>query len=259
MIDIDMKNIFDSHAHYDNKAFDEDRHEVLTQLPSQGVCGVVNCGTDRKTSEDSLALSDRYPFIFAACGVHPHDASQEDSADFVKELPILTTTKKCIAIGEIGLDYHYDFSPRDVQQAIFEAQLAIAVEQDLPVIVHNRQAHEDTLRLLEKYKPRGVLHSFSGSVETMEIIIKLGMYIGLGGVVTFKNAKTPLEVARFVPAERLLIETDAPYMTPVPFRGKRCSSALIPYTAEKIAEIRGTTAQDVLDLTARNAKDLFCI
>lgn len=257
-MDIDINNIFDSHAHYDDKAFDEDRHEVLAQLPSQGICGVINCGTDRKTSEDSLSLSNRYPFIFAACGVHPHHSSQNDSPDFVKELPVLITAKKCVAIGEIGLDYHYDFSPRDVQKAVFEAQLAMAVEQDLPVIVHNREAHEDTLQLLEKYKPRGVMHAFSGSVETAEIIIKLGMYIGLGGVVTFKNAKKPLEVARFVPAERLLIETDAPYMSPVPFRGKRCTSALIPYTAEKIAQLREITIQDVLDLTAKNAKDLFC-
>lgn len=258
-MDIDMKNIFDSHAHYDDKAFDEDRAQVLDQLPSQGVCGVINCGSDKKSSEDSLALSNKYSFIFAACGVHPHHASQDDSADFVKTLSVLTAAKRCIAIGEIGLDYHYDFSPRDVQKTIFETQLETAVEQDLPVIVHNRDAHEDTLRLLEKYKPRGVMHCFSGSVETAAILIKLGMYIGLGGAVTFKNAKKPLEVARFVPAERLLIETDAPYMSPVPFRGKRCTSALIPYTAEKIAQIRGITAQEVLNLTAKNAKDLFRI
>ena len=259
MGDADMKNVFDSHAHYDDNAFDEDREQVLASLPSQGICAVVNCGSDAKSSKDSLALSDRYGFIFAACGVHPHHASQDDSADFVKNLPVLTATEKCVAIGEIGLDYHYDYSPREVQKSIFEAQLAIAVELDLPVVVHNREAHEDTLILLEKYKPRGVLHAFSGSVETAEIIIKLGMYIGLGGAVTFKNARKPLEVARFVPAERLLIETDCPYMSPVPFRGKRCTSALIPYTAEKIAELRGITTQDVLDLTAKNAGELFRI
>lgn len=254
-----MNNIFDSHAHYDDKAFDEDREQILDGLSAQGVCGVINCGSDKKSSEDSLLLSERFPFVFAACGVHPHHASQDDSADFVKNLPVVTATEKCVAIGEIGLDYHYDFAPRDLQQSIFEAQLALAVELDLPVVVHNREAHEDTLRLLEKYKPHGVMHCFSGSVETAAILIKFGMYISLGGTVTFKNAKTPLEVARFVPAERLLIETDCPYMAPVPFRGKRCTSALIPYTAEKIAEMRGITAQAVLDLTTKNAKDLFRI
>ncbi|NLX92326.1 MAG: TatD family hydrolase [Clostridiales bacterium] len=254
-----MKNIFDSHTHYDDKAFDEDREQILAGLPAQGICGVVNCGSDKKSSEDSLLLSDRFPFVFTACGVHPHHASQDDSVNFVKILPVVTAAKKCVAIGEIGLDYHYDFAPRDVQQSIFEAQLALAVELDLPVVVHNREAHEDTLRLLEKYKPRGVMHCFSGSVETAAIIVKFGMYIGLGGSVTFKNAKTPLDVARFVPAERLLIETDCPYMAPVPFRGKRCTSAFIPYTAEKIAELRGVTAQDILDLTAKNARELFRI
>ncbi len=254
-----MNSIFDSHAHYDDKAFDEDRDQVLEHLPSLGVCGVVNCGTDKKSSLDSLALSDKFDFVFAACGVHPHSADDGDSAAFIKELFALTKAKKCVAIGEIGLDYHYDFAPREVQKQVFEAQLATAAELDLPVIVHDREAHEDMLRLLDKYKPRGVMHCFSGSVETAGIIVSLGMYIGLGGAITFKNAKKPLEVARFVPAERLLIETDCPYMSPVPFRGKRCTSALIPYTAEKIAEVRGVTAQAMLELTAKNARDLFCI
>jgi len=254
-----MNNIFDSHAHYDDKAFDADRGEVIAGLQAQGICGVVNCGSNKKSSLASLNLSEKFSFFYAACGVHPHSANEADSADFIKELPVFTAANKCVAIGEIGLDYHYDFAPRDVQKAVFEAQLVIAAELDLPVIVHDREAHEDILFLLKKYKPRGVMHCFSGSVETAAEIIKLGMHIGLGGAVTFKNAKKPLEAARFVPAERLLIETDCPYMAPVPFRGKRCDSSMIPYTADAIASERGLETQMLLDLTAKNARELFGI
>jgi len=250
-------NIFDSHAHYDDEAFDADREEVLTGLPAQGVCGVVNCGSDRESSLSSLELSETFSFIYAACGVHPHSASNSETNAFLQELPLITTANKCVAIGEIGLDYHYDFSPRDVQKHVFETQLALAVQLGLPVIVHDREAHEDTLQLLKKYKPHGVMHCFSGSVETAAELIKLGLYIGLGGAVTFKNAKKPLEAARFVPAERLLIETDCPYMAPVPYRGNRCDSSMIAYTAEKIAMERGLEIQALLDLTARNARELF--
>jgi len=253
-----MNNIFDSHAHYDDKAFDEDRFEILASLPSQGVCGVINCASDRKSSESSLELSNIFSFVFAACGIHPHSAgavSELSDDEFMR----FFSHKKCVAVGEIGLDYHYDFSPRELQKQVFEAQLAIAADLNLPVVVHDREAHEDTMQLLKKYKPKGVLHCFSGSVEMAAEVIKLGMYIGIGGAVTFHNAKKPLEAARFVPSGRLLIETDCPYMTPVPFRGTRCTSAMIPFTAEKIAEERGITAQALLDLTAENAKELFGI
>jgi TatD DNase family protein len=252
-----MKNIFDSHAHYDDEAFNDDRADVIAGLPAQGICGVVNCGSNKDSSLSSLKLSETYSYFYAACGIHPHNAGDAQIMDFLQELPRLTAHEKCVAIGEIGLDYHYDFSPREVQNSIFEKQLILAVELDMPVIVHDREAHEDMLRLLRKYKPRGVMHCFSGSTETAAEIVKLGMYIGLGGAVTFKNAKKPLEAARFVPAERLLIETDCPYMAPVPYRGKRCDSAMIPYTAQVIAGIRGVDTQSLLDLTAKNAKDLF--
>lgn len=252
-----MKNIFDSHAHYDDEAFNDDRADVIAGLPAQGICGVVNCGSNKDSSLSSLELSETYSYLYAACGIHPHNAGDTQTMGFLQELPRLTAHEKCVAIGEIGLDYHYDFSPREVQNSIFEKQLILAVELDMPVIVHDREAHEDMLRLLKKYKPRGVMHCFSGSTETAAEIIKLGMYIGLGGAVTFKNAKKPLEAARFVPAERLLIETDCPYMAPVPYRGKRCDSAMIPYTAQVIAGIRGVDTQSLLDLTAKNAKDLF--
>ncbi len=169
----------------------------------------------------------------------------------------LYSHKKCVAVGEIGLEYHYDFVPKDLQLDIFEKQLALANELDLPVIVHDREAHEDTMRLLKKYKPKGVVHCFSGSVETAKETLKLGMYIGLGGAVTFKNAKKPLEVAEYVPEDRLLLETDCPYMSPVPFRGRRNSSELIAYSAEKIAEVRHADAQQLINSAAENARRLF--
>lgn len=251
-----MNNIFDSHAHYDSEAFDEDRHELVSSLPDSGVCGVINCASDMKSSYTSLTLAEKYPFIYAACGVHPHEAG-DAAENWYEELKTLCTKEKCVAVGEIGLDYHYDFSPRELQKEFFEKQLRLANELDLPVIVHDREAHEDTMELLLKYKPKGVVHCFSGSVETAKEVVKIGMYIGLGGAVTFKNARKPLEVAAYVPDERLLIETDSPYMTPVPHRGKRCDSSYIPFTAGVLAAARGCTAEEILDLTRKNANTLF--
>ncbi len=251
-----MNNIFDSHAHYDSEAFDEDRKELLGTLPGQGVCGVVNCGSDMASSIKCLELADEFDFIYAACGVHPHEA-EGCKQGYLPVLKKLCLEEKCVAVGEIGLDYHYDFSPRDIQKQVFEQQLILAKELDLPVIIHDREAHEDTFELLKKYKPKGVVHCFSGSAEMAKEIVKLGMYIGLGGAVTFKNARKPREVAAVVPFDRLLIETDCPYMTPVPHRGKRCDSTYIPFTAQVIAEVRNTTAQEILDLTRVNANNLF--
>jgi TatD DNase family protein len=255
---MEYTSIFDSHAHYDDAKFDEDRDELISSLPSKGIIGVINCGADLKSSAQSVKLSEKYDYIYAAVGVHPHEA-KDFGDDTLNELRRLAANKKVVAIGEIGLDYYYDFSPREKQIEVFEKQLILAAELNLPVITHNRDAHEDTLNILKKHRPKGVLHCFSGSAETAREIVKLGMFIGLGGAVTFKNAKKPLEVAATVPDEFLLIETDAPYMAPVPFRGKRCDSAMIPYTAEKIAEVRNTTAQEILNLTAENAKRLFGI
>lgn len=251
-----MNNIFDSHAHYDSEAFDADRKELLGTLKNQGVVGVVNCGSDMASSLKSLELADEFDFIYAACGIHPHEA-EGCKQGYLPVLKKLCLEDKCVAVGEIGLDYHYDFSPREIQKQVFEQQLVLAKELDLPVIVHDREAHEDTFELLKRYKPKGVVHCFSGSAEMAKEIVKLGMYIGLGGAVTFKNARKPREVAAVVPSDRLLIETDCPYMTPVPHRGKRCDSTYIPFTAEVIAEVRGTTAQEILDLTRVNANSLF--
>ena len=252
-----MDWIFDSHAHYDSEAFDADRERLLQSLPGQGVCGVINCASDFASSESCLALAERYPYVYAAVGVPPHECAKEGWDE--ERLKALLARPKVVALGEIGLDYHYDFSPRGEQLLWFERQLKVAKELDLPVIVHDREAHADTMVLLQKYKPRGVIHCFSGSVEMAAEAVKLGMYIGLGGAVTFQNAKKPAEVAAAIPLERLLLETDAPYMTPVPFRGKRNDSAFIRYTAQRIAELRGAGIQSIYAAARQNACDLFGI
>lgn len=250
------RNIFDSHAHYDDGQFDTDRDELLGSFKDNGVSGVICCGVDIPTSQFAVDMSKKYDFLYSAVGFHPLNNSDFCDGDLEK-IREVARDGKCVAIGEIGLDYHYEKDSRELQLELLERQIILANELDMPVIIHDREAHEDTLNLLKKHTPKGVVHCFSGSVEMAKEILKIGMYIGLGGAVTFKNAVKPCEVARFVPNDRLLIETDAPYMTPVPFRGKRCSSLHIPYTAEKIAELRGTTAQKILDLTAENAKKLF--
>lgn len=255
----DSHIIFDSHAHYDDRAFDGDREAVLSALPEAGVCGVINCGVDIRSSKRALALAAQYPFLWAAVGIHGQEAGRAKPGDLNRLLPLLDDPR-AVALGEIGLDYHYDDgAPREVQRELLERQLQIAVERDVPVILHDREAHEDMWKLLQRYKPRGVMHCFSGSVEMARDLVGIGMYIGLGGAVTFKNARRPMEVAAWVPEDRLLIETDAPYMTPVPFRGKRNSSALIPYTAEKIAQVRGMTTEQILRITKENTERLFGI
>lgn len=251
-----MNNIFDSHAHYDSEAFNDDRKELLNALQGQGVCGIINCGSDMASSLKSLELADEFDYIYAACGIHPHEA-EGCKQGYLPVLKKICMEEKCVAVGEIGLDYHYDFSPREIQKKVFEQQLVLAKELDLPVIIHDREAHEDTFELLKRYKPKGVVHCFSGSAEMAKEVVKLGMYIGLGGAVTFKNARKPLEVAAVVPSDKLLIETDCPYMTPVPHRGKRCDSSYIPFTAEVLASARNTTAEEILNLTRKNANTLF--
>lgn len=249
-------NIFDTHAHYDDSRFDEDRDELISSLPEKGVSQIINCACDYKSCLTTLELSEKYDFVYSALGVHAHEAEELTDEDWEKILQLFKS-KRVVAVGEIGLDYHYDFSPRDIQKDVFEKQLKLAQELDLPVIIHDREAHEDTMTLLKKYRPKGVVHCFSGSAEMAKEIIKLGMYIGIGGAVTFKNAKKPVEVVSEIPLDRLLLETDAPYMTPVPFRGQRCDSSHIAYTAEKIAEIKGMDAQQIIDICNENAQELF--
>ncbi len=254
---IDMAMIFDSHAHYNDKRFEDDRDTVLNGMLGNTVCGIINCGTDLPSSQYSVALAERYDGIYAAVGFHPEDLEHvERDFDTCCEL---ITHPKTVAIGEIGLDYYWDAFPRPMQQEWFVKQMRLAKAHDLPVIVHDRDAHEDTLMLLKQECPKGVLHAFSGSVEMAKVVLDLGMYIGLGGVVTFKNARKTVEVAQMIPLDRLLLETDAPYMAPVPFRGRRNDSTMISFVASRIAEIRGMTTDDVLTITADNAKRLFQI
>jgi TatD DNase family protein len=258
-----IDNIFDSHAHYDDEQFDGDREELLRSLPSKGVCAVINCASDLKSSATSAELSEKYPFFWCACGVHPHEAEKElktaDINEIEKRIVNFAEKKKCVAIGEIGIDYHYDFSPRELQKELFELQLKLSKELDLPVIVHDREAHEDTMTLLKKYRPKGVVHCFSGSVEMAREVLKLGMYIGLGGAVTFKNAKKPVAVAAATDIDRILLETDCPYMAPVPFRGTRCSSDMIAYSAQTIASVKNMDVQTLVDAATENTKRLFGI
>lgn len=252
------KNIFDSHAHYTDKAFDTDRDNMLGSLTESGICGVINCGADLKSSKESLCLAEEYSFIYAACGVHPEEVDGFVE-NYIGILTDMSKNKKCVAIGEIGLDYYWRKDNKERQIEVFEKQIKLANELDLPIIVHDREAHEDTLNILKKYRPKGVVHCFSGSVETAKEILKIGMYIGLGGALTFKNARKAVETAEYLPFDKLLLETDCPYMAPVPMRGKRNNSSYIPFVAEKIAEIKNTDAQSVLDIAAENTVKLFGI
>lgn len=252
--------IFDSHAHYDSEQFNEDREELLgSVLPQKGVCGVINMSADFESLEKTVSLCDQYDYFYGAVGIHPECAADLPE-NWLEEVESLLPHPKIVAIGEIGLDYYWeDACPRERQKEVFIAQLELAKKYDLPVVIHDREAHGDMMEILRKYKPKGVVHCFSGSVELARETIALGMYIGLGGVVTFKNARHSVEVAADIPLDRLLTETDAPYMAPVPMRGKRCDSSMIPYDAAKIAEVRGITAQEVLTAGCENACRLFSI
>lgn len=253
-----MNNIFDSHAHYTDKAFNEDREIMLGSLKESGVCGIINCGADIESSASSIELANKYDYIYATCGIHPEEADKipENYIDILRDL---AKNKKCVAIGEIGLDYYWRQDTKDLQKELFEKQILLAKDLDLPIIVHDREAHGDTLEILKKHRPKGVLHCFSGSPETAAEVLKLGMYIGLGGALTFKNARKAAQVAEMLPLDRLLLETDCPYMAPVPMRGKRNNSGYIPFVAEKVAEIKGIDPQTVLDVTSENTRKLFNI
>ncbi len=248
--------IFDSHAHYDDARFDGDREEVLSALAGSGVERVINVAADIESCETSFRLAQRYDFVHAAAGVHPHSALEVCGTDYLLRVADYISREKVVALGEIGLDYHYDFSPRDIQRRVFEEQLALARELDVPVIIHSREACEDTLTLVKKYHPRGVVHCFSGSAEAVREYLRLGLYIGFTGSVTFKNANRLLLAAQTTPLDRLLLETDCPYMAPVPYRGKRCDSRMIYATAERLAELHGEDTQRLID--AARANTLAC-
>lgn len=252
-----MKLIFDTHAHYDDKAFDDDRDELFLSLLGGEVCGIVNQGTDIETSKQSVAFAESYDGVYAAVGLHPECLNDNSMAE-IEEIKKLAAHPKVVAIGEIGLDYYYDI-PRELQKEVFKAQLKLAEELSMPVNIHDREAHGDMLDILREYRPKGILHCFSGSVEMAREIVKLGMYIGIGGVVTFKNARKTVEVVSDIPLERIVLETDCPYLSPVPFRGKRNNSSYIRYAAEKVADIKGISVEEVLISTKANAERVYNI
>lgn len=250
-----MADIFDTHAHYCDAAFDADRDAVLPRLAENGVCAVIDCGITLPESKKSIALAEKYSFVFAAAGIHPENINEAAESDLY-ETEKLLTHPKVVAIGEIGLDYHWD-TPRDKQKFYFDAQLEMAVRHNMPVIIHDRDAHADTLAALRRCTPKGVLHCYSGSAETALELLPLGFYFGFGGALTFKNNQKARRAAEAIPLDRLLLETDCPYMAPVPFRGKRCDSSLIKYTAAVLAEIKGVSDNELLKTAKENAERLF--
>lgn len=252
-----LNNIFDAHAHYDDKWFDEDRDALLSSMPDRGVAYIMNASVDIATAKTAIGYAEKYPFMYACAGIHPENL-EGLADDYLEQLAELLRHPKVAALGEIGLDYHWDI-PREPQKRVFEEQLRLAKELDVPVVVHDREAHADVMELLRKYRPKGLMHCFSGSAEMLKEVVKLGMSISLGGTVTFRNARVPVEVAAAVPPDRLLLETDAPYLSPVPLRGKRNDSSNIAYTAERIAQIRGMEAQELINMTTENAKRLYGI
>lgn len=249
---------FESHAHYDDKRFDEDREELLsTLLPASGVDTVVNIGCDVKSSEMSIRLAEKYPYVYASVGVHPHEVGGVNSQT-IETLKKLSAHPKAVAIGEIGLDYYYDFNPRELQRFWFRQQLRLAEEVNMPVVIHSRDAAQETFEIIEASAVRkGVIHCYSGALPMAREYVDMGFTIGVGGVVTFSNAKKLLEVVEGIPMERILIETDSPYLAPNPNRGKRNDSRNLKYVVEKIAEVKGISSERVAEMSARNAKNLF--
>lgn len=252
--------LFDTHAHLDDRAFQEDREALLAALPKRGVELVMNPGCSLESSRNVAALTQRYGFLYGAVGSHP-DAAEEICPEVIREYrELCKQNKKIKAIGEIGLDYHYEDVPRSVQQRAFIAQLELARELSLPVIIHDREAHEDCLRILGDFPTvKGVFHCFSGSAEMARQLTAQGWYIGFTGVLTFKNARRAVEAAQAIPLERIVIETDCPYMAPEPFRGKRNDSGLVYRMAEKLAQIRGLSVEEAQRITLENGKRLYGI
>ena len=252
--------LVDSHAHIDDARFDADRAEVVARAAAAGVALIINVGADMASSARSVALAEQYPGIYAAVGMHPHDAKDMLESDYV-QLEKWTTHPKVVAIGEIGLDYHYDLSPRPIQKEVFLRQLDLARKTDKPFIIHEREAHGDTLDIIRSAARglRGVFHCFSGSVETAREFLKMGFYISLAGPVTFSNSGKTKEVAKFVPLDRLLVETDSPYLTPHPHRGHRNEPAYVRIVAEEIATLRNLSIEELAAATTANVRRLFNI
>lgn len=251
--------IFDTHAHFDDPAFDDDRESLLSSLSEQGIGRIVNVGASLKSCQKTMEIADQYPFVYEALGIHPSETGlmNEENFAWLKEQ---LHREKCVAVGEIGLDYHWPDPDRKIQQKWFERQLYLAKEEKLPVIIHSRDAAKDTYDLMKEAgadEIGGVIHCFSYSPEVAESFLQMGFYIGIGGVVTFKNASRIKEVVIRVPLDRIVLETDCPYLTPEPFRGKRNSSLLLPYVIQKISELKQVPTEEVERITWENAEKLY--
>jgi TatD DNase family protein len=251
--------IFDTHAHYDDEKFDEDRDSLLKELHQNGISYILNASASLESLDTSLELSQKYDFIYAALGIHPH-AADKMNEDILDKIRVLSKNKRVVAIGEIGLDYYYDNSPRDIQRYWFERQIELAKELCLPIIIHDRDAHEDTINIIKKTDVKqvgGIFHCFTGSAEMAIDMLKHNLYIAIGGPVTFKNARKTIEVVKAIPLDKLVVETDCPYLAPEPYRGKRNNSGYLIQILQKIAEIKGISEAEVAEATHANAKKVF--
>lgn len=249
---------FDTHAHYDDPRFREDRESLLAALPQRGVGLVVDCGSDLPSSLAARDLAERFPHVYFAAGIHPESAGEYREEDIYK-VETLCREPRAVAVGEIGLDYHYeDAAPRETQLKLLKDQLRLALDLDLPVVIHDREAHGDALAAVKDFpRLRGVFHCYSGSAEMAMELTKLGWMFSFGGSVTFKNNRKAPEVIAAIPADRLMLETDCPYLAPAPFRGKRCDSTLLPYVCEAVARFRGISPEEAEELTWNNARRFF--
>lgn len=248
--------IFDTHAHYMAEDFGGELIPLLERMPEMGVEKIMAVGYSLESSKEELELARRFPYIMAAAGIHPENCMGLPE-DWLTQLEEMLAEPEIKALGEIGLDYHYEGFDKDLQAEVFEQQLILAQKLSMPVIIHSRDACEDTMKLLRKYRPRGVVHCFSGSAETAREVVKLGMYVGFTGVLTFKNSKKAWAACEAVPIDRLLLETDCPYMAPVPHRGEKCHSGMIKYTAAKMAEIKGVSTEEMIEICRENGERLF--
>ena len=249
--------LFDTHTHYDDRKFTEDRYEILEDLKNHDVTYALNAGCDLKTSQMSIFLAEKYDFLYASVGFHPHSASEFKDSD-LSILENMASHNKVKAIGEIGLDFFYDNSPRDIQKDVFKKQIDLAVRLNMPVVIHDRDAHKECLDIIKTNPPKKlVYHCYSGSLEYAKILIKMGYKMSFGGAITFNNAKVSRDVIKNIPMDCIMLETDCPYLTPVPHRGKKNDSRYINLVAEKIAEIKGISYEEVCSITMQNAKDFF--
>ena len=257
-----MIQIFDTHAHYDDESFDDDRERLLAGFPAQGVHAVTNIGTNIRASEETVRMTEKYENLYGVVGIFPSEVAELENPDNVKRLKELAKHDKIVAIGEIGLDYHYEETDKALQHKWFAGQMDIARELKLPIAIHSRDAAQDTLQIMDEHcdwSQGGVIHCFSYTVETAKIYLRKGFYLGIGGVVTFKNGRKLVEVVKEAPLEQLVLETDSPYLTPVPNRGRRNDSRQLTYVVDAIAQIKGIDREEVIRVTEENAKKMYRI